>query len=103
MSCLFAEVPCRCAVGRRLGVIGVIVSKPVFSRMSTRDILGLIASVTPGEPIFARDPSSNGVPQVANITAANDLVGFGSTFIIGHGSSSIRPAASAALRDASWA
>jgi hypothetical protein len=64
------------------------------------NILRLIAGMKPTEPAFRPGPSSDGMRLIADSVAANDLVGFGSVSIIGHGSSSFPPAA---LRDVSWA
>jgi hypothetical protein len=45
----------------------------------------------------------SGAPDILRLTAANDPVGLGLISIFGRGSSSIPPATSAALRNASWA
>ena len=61
------------------------VTQAIFINSRAPDMDTLIAGVTPGEPAFVLDASRDGVQQIADIVAANDLANLAAISIVGHG------------------
>src|ERR1700739_389315 len=59
----------------------------VFIASNVPDLQGLLDGLAPGTQAFVIDPSSNGLQQIADILAANDLTGLASISIVAHGAS----------------
>ncbi len=56
----------------------------VFIDLRTPDLQALIDGLKPGERAFVLDPSSDGVQQIADIPATNNLTNLTSISIVGH-------------------
>jgi hypothetical protein len=56
--------------------IAIAPQQVVFIDSDVPDIQDLIAGLAPGVRAFVLDPSSDGVQQIANILAADDLIPF---------------------------
>ncbi len=59
----------------------------VFIDAGVPDIQDLLDGLAPGTQAFVIDPSSDGLQQIANILAANNLTGLTSISIVSHGES----------------
>ncbi|WP_448956401.1 DUF4347 domain-containing protein [Labrys neptuniae] len=59
----------------------------VFIDSRVPDIQALIDGAAPGERVFVLDAASDGIQQIADILANNNLTGLGSISIVGHGTS----------------
>jgi Domain of unknown function (DUF4347)/FG-GAP-like repeat len=57
----------------------------VFIDSRVPDIQDLLSGLQPGEQAFVLDPNSDGVQQIADILAANDLTDLSSIAIVSHG------------------
>jgi Domain of unknown function (DUF4347)/SdrD B-like domain/Bacterial Ig domain len=57
----------------------------VFIDSRVPDLQDLVEGVDPGTQVFVLDPSSDGIQQIADILAANNLDGLTSISIVGHG------------------
>jgi hypothetical protein len=57
----------------------------VFIDSRVPDLQDLLGGLAPGEQAFVLDPSSDGVQQIADILAANDLTDLSSISIVSHG------------------
>jgi len=62
-----------------------LVTKAVFIDAHVPDIADLINGVEPGTQVFVLDSSSDGVQQIADILAANNLTDLDSISIVSHG------------------
>lgn len=85
---------------------GVLTADPkqvVFIDSRAPDIQALIAGVQPGELVFVLDPTSDGVQQIADILAANNLTNLDSISIVGHGASGEIDLGTTVLNDADLA
>src|SRR5262249_19635884 len=71
----------------------------VFIDSNVSDIADLLAGLAPGEVAFGIDPTSDGVQQIANILAANDLTGLAAISIVGDGASGAINLGSSVLDD----
>ena len=57
----------------------------VFINSNVPDLQDLLDGLQPGEEAFVLDPSSDGLQQIADILAANDLTDLASISIVSHG------------------
>src|SRR5436305_1455243 len=57
----------------------------VFIDSRVPDLQHLIDGVKAGEQVFVLDPSSDGLQQIADSLAANNLSGLASISVVGHG------------------
>jgi hypothetical protein len=71
----------------------------VFIDSNVPDIADLLGGLQPGEVAFVIDPGSDGVQQIANIIAANNLTNLSSISIVGHGAAGAIDLGSAVLND----
>ena len=72
----------------------------VFIDSRVPDIQDLLNGLQPGEQAFVIDPSSDGIQQVADILAANNLTGLSSISIVSHGESGALELGSSFITDA---
>src|ERR1700692_3034230 len=71
----------------------------VFIDSNVPDIQDLLSGLQPGEVAFVIDPSSDGVQQIADFLAANNLTNVSSISIVGHGASGAIDLGSTVLDD----
>lgn len=71
----------------------------VFINSNVPDIADLLSGLAPGEVAFVINPGSDGVQQIANILAANNLTNLSSISIVGHGASGAVDLGSTVLND----
>jgi hypothetical protein len=57
----------------------------VFIDSRVPDIQDLLAGLQPGEEAFVLDPNSDGIQQIANILAANNITNLSAISIVSHG------------------
>src|SRR5262249_50929180 len=72
----------------------------VFIDSRVPDIADLLAGLQPGEQAFVIDPSSDGIQQIADILAANNLTNLSSISIVSHGDSGELELGSSLITDA---
>jgi hypothetical protein len=72
----------------------------VFIDSRVPDLQDLLDGLQPGEQAFVIDPSSDGIQQIADILAANNLTGLSSISIVSHGESGALELGSSFITDA---
>jgi Domain of unknown function (DUF4347) len=75
----------------------------VFIDSRVPDLQGLLDGLQPGEQAFVIDSSSDGVQQIADILAANNITDLSSISIVGHGQSGELEIGSSLITDANLA
>ena len=78
-------------------------SQIVFIDSRVPDLQGLLAGLLAGEQAFVLDPSSDGLQQIADILAANNLTDVSSISIVSHGETGELQLGSSLVTDASLA
>src|SRR5262249_693096 len=75
----------------------------VFIDSRVSNLQGLIDGLQSGEVAYVLDPNSDGVQQIADILAANNLAGLSSVSIVAHGEPGEVALGSSSLTDANLA
>jgi len=78
-------------------------SQIVFIDSRVPDLQGLLAGLSPGEQAFVLDPSSDGVQQIADFLAANNITDVSSISIVSHGETGELELGSSLVTDGSLA
>jgi hypothetical protein len=71
----------------------------VFIDSRVPDLQGLLDGLQPGEQAFVIDSASDGVQQIADILAANNITDLSSISIVGHGGSGEMELGSSSITD----
>src|ERR1700737_1773584 len=75
------------------------IRRVVFIDAGVPDLQDLIDGAKPGERVFVLESSGDGVAQIADILAANDLIDLSVISIVAHGSAGALHLGSAVLND----
>ena len=73
----------------------------VFINSRVPDLQDLVEGVDPGTQVFVLDPASDGLEQIADLLAANNLTNLESISIVSHGASGELKLGSSLITDAS--
>ncbi len=75
----------------------------VFIDSNVPDLQDLLSGVQPGDQVYVLDPASDGIQQIANILAANNLSNLSAITIVSHGDTGTLDLGSSVITDANLA
>ena len=82
-----------------IAIVTDIIQQIVFIDARVPDVADLLNGLQPGAQAFVLDPASDGVQQIADILAANNLTDLASISIVGHGAAGAIDIGSTVLDD----